>query len=133
MPAGGVTVLLLGPSVSALMIQGFLFGDLPFVARLDLVADAAAALASLADRRAHYDLVLVVEGRPGADAIAFAEALSVRTGPEAVRTPFVVALAQELPPEVAARFRQSGACAASLLLPLSHAGFTALLDRLFHE
>lgn len=133
MPEDGVRVLLLGQSVPALMIHGFLFGDLPAVARLDPVADAQAALASLVEQPELYDLVLIVERTRGADAIAFAEELCGRLAADAHRAPFVVALDKEFPPEVQARFRRSRACAASLLLPLSHAGFEALLHALFHD
>ena len=131
MPQRGIRVLLLGQSVQRLMIQTLLFGDLPAVARLDPVADAEAALAALARETGRYDLVLVVDRNHGADAIAFADEMSSRLGPGAAHAPFVVALAHELPPEAEGRIRRSGACAASLLLPLSHPGFSALLQGLF--
>ncbi|HUF56271.1 MAG TPA: hypothetical protein VMM55_06880 [Thermohalobaculum sp.] len=133
MPKDGVRVLLLGQSVPALMIHGFLFDDLPAVARLDPVADAQAALESLARRPDLYDMVLIVERTRGSDAIDFAEELHCRLADHRRCAPFVVALDKKLPPKLQARFRRSRACAASLLLPLSHAGFAALLHGLFHD
>lgn len=133
MPEDGVRVLLLGQSVPALMIHGFLFDDLPAVARMDPVADAQAALESLVRQPDLYDMVLIVERTRGWDAIDFAEELHRRLADHRSCAPFVVALDRQLPPELQARFRRSSACAASLLLPLSHAGFAALLHGLFHD
>ena len=122
---------MLGRSVPTVMMQGFLLSDLPTIARLDSYAETDAALASAARRRDGYDLALVVSRSDSSDAVAFAHEMRRHLGAAAARSPFVVALAERLPPASECRARCSDACAACLQLPLSRERFTALLGALF--